>query len=102
MQRDNIYIGIIAGIAGAIVQSTVTYVLYILGFTKVHYVQLAGELFLDTEVSNSALGIIVGLFADLTFGASWGILLVLLYPYLKMINAWLLKSIGFGFSSLAC
>ena len=96
MKNDKILSGLIAGIMGAIVQTIVTYLLHQMHLSNIHYLQLAGDLFLHAEDAKGFSGFLVGLFADLTIGSIWGIIFAIMYPYLKMDNAWLIKSIGFG------
>ncbi|MCL6589657.1 MAG: hypothetical protein K6U80_06870 [Firmicutes bacterium] len=96
MKDDRIITGIIAGTSGSLGQSLLTYLLVVLEISKIHYLLLAGDIFLYHDAVQTAYGLAVGFFADITIGSIWGIILAFIYPMMKMENAWFLKSIGFG------
>jgi len=85
---------IFAGIIGSILQTVFSYLLFLLGIAKTHYLLIAGEFFLNSKALHTFAGYIVGFVADITAGGFFA----LVFVYFLSITGkdyWILKAIGY-------
>lgn len=92
---DRLVVAFVAGIIGSILQTALSYILFLAGLAKTHYLLIAGEFLLNSSPLHTPLGYFVGFLADIIAGGVFAVIFV----YILSITGkdyWLLKSIGFA------
>lgn len=92
---DRVSIAIIAGILGSIIQTVLSYLIFLFGISKTHYLMVAGAFFLRNEALQTPAGYLVGFMADITAGGFFA----LIFVYFLSITGkdyWVLKALGYA------
>lgn len=94
MLNDRMTGGILAGMAGALVQNIYMYLAKSLGLTDIMYVDVARH-FIFSQDYNGFLAVIVALLAHFTIDSLWGVLFAFLIKYTSS-SFYLLKGVFFS------
>ncbi|MBS3897968.1 MAG: hypothetical protein KGZ54_03850 [Dethiobacter sp.] len=99
--QDSIARSAVAGVIGAVIMNVSMYLIMLIGVETVHPIQVAADIFVDFQLVNTTIGLIIGLVGTIALSIASALAIVLIfkwtgYDYSILKGIIVVNAIGFS------